>query len=160
MARPTKYDADSAPVIARALLRNGFSFPDLSETFGVSRQTLFQWRRKHPEFAEAVKLGRDESDYIVEDALYRRAIGACEVKETRRKTVRGPDGELLQSSVETTTKTLPPDVKAQLVWLRLRRPDKWDAVVHDIHDMRPPVMIELGVVERRVEDDPGKPRLV
>ncbi len=57
-------------------------------------------------------------DRRVEEALLRRALG-LPVTETRRATT--DKGE----KTVTTEKELPPDITAQMFWLKNRRPEQW-----------------------------------
>lgn len=41
---------------------------------GVSRQTLYNWRKKYEEIDEALRMGKDVADRHVENALYTAAI--------------------------------------------------------------------------------------
>lgn len=41
---------------------------------GVSRQTLYNWRKKYEEIDEALRMGKDVADRHVENALYKSAI--------------------------------------------------------------------------------------
>lgn len=41
---------------------------------GVSRQTLYNWRKKYKEIDEALRMGKDVADRQVENALYTAAI--------------------------------------------------------------------------------------
>lgn len=41
---------------------------------GVSRQTLYNWRKKYEEIDEALRMGKDVADRQVENALFKAAI--------------------------------------------------------------------------------------
>lgn len=41
---------------------------------GVSRQTLYNWRKKYGEIDEALRMGKDVADRQVENALFKAAI--------------------------------------------------------------------------------------
>lgn len=60
----------------------------------------------------------DSPETQVEQALLRRALGVT-VTETR--TESSDKGE----KTVTTEKQLPPDISAQMFWLKNRCPDKW-----------------------------------
>lgn len=47
---------------------------EIGKVFGVTLPTLLKWRREHPEFAFAIKEGREDPDNRVEASLFRRAI--------------------------------------------------------------------------------------
>ncbi len=41
---------------------------------GVSRQTLYNWRKKYEEIDEALRMGKDVADRQVENALFKAAL--------------------------------------------------------------------------------------
>ena len=49
---------------------------------GISRSTLNEWSRKYSDISDALKKGREISDYIIENALFKSATG--EVKTIRK----------------------------------------------------------------------------
>ncbi len=59
-----------------------------------------------------------QTEAQVEQALLQRALGVT-VTETRRET--SEKGE----KTVTTEKQLPPDISAQMFWLKNRDPDRW-----------------------------------
>jgi hypothetical protein len=59
--RPTLYKPEHAGR-ARELCARRATNPDLAGRFGVARSTIGQWIASHPEFAGAVRQGRDMAD--------------------------------------------------------------------------------------------------
>lgn len=49
------------------ILKSGKSIASLASKLGVSRETIYDWRDKHPEFAKALKKGRDACQEFWED---------------------------------------------------------------------------------------------
>ena len=41
---------------------------------GISRQSLWVWRGKHPELESVIRAGKEVADFAVETALYKNAI--------------------------------------------------------------------------------------
>ena len=96
---------------ARSLCENGARNSDLARYFEVAMCTIHVWRLKYPEFAAAVRLGKQVADERVEQALYDSALGfEFEVEIEPGKTV---------------IRTLPPNIGAIRTWLFNRQPDKW-----------------------------------
>lgn len=58
--QPTKYDSKYCDMI-EDYLANGGIMEAFGATIGVHRETVFEWRKKHPEFSEACKKGRSLS---------------------------------------------------------------------------------------------------
>ena len=90
------------PMIA-VHLREGGGESGLCRKLGVSRAELRRCRRDHPDFAELWRANRCEVAERVEAALLRRATGY----------------------EEENGKSVPPDVRAAVFWLKNRRPDRW-----------------------------------
>lgn len=57
IGRPTKYDAKKTPQRAIELLEEGKALANLCREFQITPETLAQWRKKYPEFSEAINKG-------------------------------------------------------------------------------------------------------
>jgi hypothetical protein len=97
-----KYDP-AMPQTAFKLALLGLVDAEIADVLGVSERTLHRFKRQHPEFAEALTLGKGPANAAVAASLYQRAIGYTD-----------PAG-----------KHYPPDVVAQIFWLKNRRPHQW-----------------------------------
>lgn len=125
--RPSVYDPDVHPTWAEALcIVEGLTTPQLAERFGVSTATVNRWIATHPEFRDALKMGKDAADAKVKKSLYELANG---YRFTAKKTVRevtaakGSKAEVVKV-VETTTETfIPPHATAGIFWLKNRDPE-------------------------------------
>lgn len=104
--------------IALTMCRMGAIDKDLAEAFGVSLRSINNWKKKHPLFADALSEGKPCANAQVEEALFKRAIGAV-VKETKVLVV---DGVIKERVID---KEFPADTKACLSWLANRDPDRW-----------------------------------
>jgi len=51
--------------IVRGIAMQCLTYADLAACLDVTVQTLTNWRKKSPEFAEAVELGRNEADAVI-----------------------------------------------------------------------------------------------
>lgn len=117
--RPTAY----LPAYAeqgRRLAMLGLTDVEMAEFFGVSERTLNTWKKAHPDFLQSLKAGKIEADTHVATGLYQSAIGGHVVTETREQ--EAPDGSITRT---TETKQVPPNVTAQVFWLKNRQPAKW-----------------------------------
>jgi transcriptional regulator with XRE-family HTH domain len=99
----------------------GLTDEEIATELGISRKTLCEWKKKHPEFAEALRGGKYLADAQVEDALFTRALG-YEYEETERR-LNKRTGRL--EATKITTKKVEPSTTAQIFWLKNRRPDRW-----------------------------------
>ena len=97
---------------------------------GIHRDTLNEWKKRFPVISDALKIGRENADYIVENELFE----SC---KTRTVTVKKPiklkkvmvDGKkrLEEERIEYAEEqvVVPANVTAQIFYLKNRRPDKW-----------------------------------
>src|SRR5689334_11046460 len=71
---PQKYDANYA---RRAALgaEAGLTDVEIADMLAITEQTLYKWKKLHPEFDLALKMGKDAPDMRVEQSLYKRALG-------------------------------------------------------------------------------------
>ncbi len=109
--------------------RDGLTDKQIAHNIGITEQTLNVWKKKFPSFFEALKKGKEVVDIEVENALLKRALG-YRYNEVKQKTIKGVVVE-----TQVTTKEIPPDVAACVVWLKNRKPKIWrDKVDHDNND--------------------------
>lgn len=99
----------------------GLTLSDIAKNMGIKRCTLSEWRDKSPLILEALELGMEATDEVIEGALFKKAQGFQypEITETFDK-----DGNLIDRKV--VTKTALPDSRALVFWLKNRRPEKWN----------------------------------
>lgn len=106
------------PERARALCLLGLTDAEIAGHFGVAAETFCRWKKAHPELAEAMQGARAIADARVAASLYQRAVGySVECEDV--KMVAG------EPQIVRYRKTFPPDVAAQIFWLKNRRPDLW-----------------------------------
>jgi len=115
--RPTFYQPEY-PELARRFCQLGGTNQELADFFDVSRSTIDGWLRLHPEFAEAVRHGRDLIDMVVADKLLSRIMGYTH-EGKRYVAYRGEEKEIRH------VVHYPPDVQACIHWLRNRRRKQW-----------------------------------
>jgi hypothetical protein len=125
--RPSDYgrvDLDQARILAE----KGFTDQELADFFGVVRSTISLWKKEHPEFSDALKLGKEAADRKVERSLFERATGYSH-PDTHFSAYEGIVTET------PTTKVYPPDTTAAIFWLKNRKPDEWRDR-QEVHDDR------------------------
>jgi hypothetical protein len=130
--RPTKYK-EEFNVQAYKLCLLGHTDKELAEFFEVSEDTIYEWKKVHPEFSEAVTRGKTIADAEVAHSFHKRAIGYKYDEVTfekigEKEEVEDPD-DLIKSvelyKKKIVTKEVAPDPGAALNWLKNRQPAKW-----------------------------------
>lgn len=117
MARPSKYDLYIKDKLAaiEGWARDGLTDEQIAKNLGIHVATLYEYKKKYTEFAEALKKGKEVADYEVENALFKSATGFYYTEQT--VTNKG--------NVVTVRKYEKPNTTAMIFWLKNRRPDKW-----------------------------------
>ena len=126
---------------ARKLCLLGATDAELADFFGVTEQTVNNWKEAHGSFFESITRGKLLADAEIADSLYNRAKGYAH-PDTHFTAYEG-----LVTATETT-KHYPPDTQAASLWLRNRQPKKW----RDKHE----IAVETTGVQRvRRDEDTG-----
>lgn len=105
MGRPTDYVPKIAE-IAHNLATYGFSMEKIANILGISTSTLYEWKRTHNDFSQALEGGQAIADSEVSSSLFKMATGFV-------ITVGGEE------------RYIPPNVSAQKSWLTNRQPKLW-----------------------------------
>ena len=113
-------------LLLRAWARDGLTDEQIARNIGISRSTLSDWKNRFPDIADALKKGKDVVDVEVENALLRRALGYDYEESIEESTEEMVDGKVEKKTVRKVIKKhVPPDVTAQIFWLKNRRPQQW-----------------------------------
>lgn len=115
--RPTAYKPEFARIAFRHALL-GATDKEIAEILEVDVSTVNRWKLVHPAFCESLKKGKKEADAHVAKCLYGRATG-YDHPDTHISNFQGV------ITVTPVTKHHPPDVTAQIFWLKNRQPDRF-----------------------------------
>lgn len=102
--------------------KDGLIDEQIAANIGITTTTLYDWKKKYADFSDALKKGKETSDYEVENALFKSATG-YEYEE--RKEVQEVVDGVMRKRVEVTRKQVPPNATSAIFWLKNRKPDKW-----------------------------------
>ena len=116
--RPTLYKEEYSEQAYKLCLL-GATDKDMADFFGVTEQTVNNWKESEPKFFESIKKGKQYADANVAEKLYHRAIG-YEHPEVVTASFQGQITDTME-----VTKHYAPDPTAAIFWLKNRQPKQW-----------------------------------
>lgn len=105
--------------------RDGLTNEQIANNLGINVSTIYDYQNKYPEFAEALKKGKEIIDYEVENALLKRALGYNYEEKTYEKTYNKELDKYTETLIKRVTKQVAPDTTALIFWLKNRKPQQW-----------------------------------
>lgn len=113
--------------------RDGLTQAEIAKNIGISRNELFTWRKERKEIDIALHKGREVTDIVVENALYKKAQGynvslqkTMKIKKAEYDPITGKkvaEYEELVPAIEEIH--VPADTQADIFWLKNRKPLNW-----------------------------------
>lgn len=119
-------------VLIEGWARNGLTDKEIAKKLGIAYSTFKEYKNKYPALSASLKKGKDIIDFEVEGALIKRALGYSYVEETSVLVEDKETGKAEMKVVKTKTKHVPPDVTAQVFWLKNRKPEEWKNDPHKV----------------------------
>jgi hypothetical protein len=119
MARPTTYKAEYAAQ-AQKLAALGATDIEVADFFDIDVRTVYRWKHDHPEFCQALNVGKDKADERVINSLYQKAVG-YEQDAVKIFMPASADAPVYADYREK----IAPDTTAAIFWLKNRRPAEW-----------------------------------
>jgi hypothetical protein len=117
--QPTKFKAEYIKQAEVACKNFGSTDLELAELFDVCEDTIYNWKKEHLDFFEAIKRGKEEYDTSrVVVALRERATGYSHDDVH----ISNFQGEITETEI---TKHYPPDPTSMIFWLKNRDPNRW-----------------------------------
>jgi len=112
---------------AEKLCHLGATDIEIADFFEVSPSTVKLWKSTHPDFAAALRVGKDVADERVARSLFNRAVGySYEAVKIFKCKDEDP-------TIVPYREHVPPDVTACIFWLKNRRPEAWrDVQRHEV----------------------------
>jgi len=118
-------------ILLEGWARDGLTDKEIAAKIKITSSTLYDWMSKYPDISEALKKGKEVTDYEVETSLHKKCVGYYVTEEAAVKCKRVFWDENGRRCEEETVekveiqKYVPPDTTAQLAWLNNRRSEKW-----------------------------------
>ncbi len=105
-------------LLIRYMARDGLDYEEIVKKLGISKRKINNLMKQDATLEKELEFSKLLTDYAVEDALLKKALGSTsvETKQTQKST-----------GVEsiTVTKEIPSDTAALKFWLEHRCPQKW-----------------------------------
>ena len=109
------------------LARNGLTLKQCADIFSVSLETISNWMKNDERFHDAWMRGRVHPDHLVEQALFRRAVG-YQIEELTQEKSMG-----VVTKEKRVVREIAPSEIACFFWLKNRLPHLWqERVQHDV----------------------------
>lgn len=105
--------------------RDGLTDEQIAQNIGITRSTLYEWKKKHSDISDALKKGKEVVDRIAENSLFKRVTGYEYEEVTKERIWNEKKGKYELVETKKVTKRQPPDTTAAIFWLKNRRPDRW-----------------------------------
>ena len=99
--------------------RDGLTDEQIANNIGISRSTLFEWKKNNQDISNALKKGKEVVDIEVENAMLKRALGYT-ITINEQKVDKDGYVHDLKRDVH-----IPGDVTAQIFWLKNRKRQQW-----------------------------------
>lgn len=132
--RKGKYEQwlnDDGLTLVHGWKRDGYTDEDIAKKMGISKSTFHDWKRKFPQFSDALKKGKEIIDFEVENALLQKCLGYFITEQTafKCKDVYYDEAghKCIKERIEVAEvrKYVAPDTTAQLAWLNNRKCETW-----------------------------------
>lgn len=118
VGRPSKFDKINLDQVERLAMFGRLDLADIAVILGINQETLHAWKKKYPEFSNAIKKGRAKANFNVKKKMYERATGYSHPEEK----IFCFQGEIIKTK---TIKHYPPEPAAFIFWLCNQEPDEW-----------------------------------
>lgn len=154
MARPSKKE-----VVEKNLKKieewtaKGLTLKEIAKNLNISESTLFKYKSANKEFSDTVKRGREQAVEILENSMYKAAVGYEQTvkKHTKIKKCEYENGRKLKEWEELLeyeeTEIVPPNMTAAIFLLK-----NWGMYMNEpkVVEIR---QKELEIKEKQVEEN-------
>lgn len=70
----TEWEQAENQVLLQGWKRKGLTDVEIAKNIGIGVRTLYDWKRKSPQITQVLKRGKEHANFMVESALYRKAV--------------------------------------------------------------------------------------
>jgi hypothetical protein len=129
-----------------AMARIGCTDREMAASLSMGYETFRDWLVRHPELREVVQIEKAVADQRVVESLFLRATGYT--RQAQRPLIDRAGRPVVVSFEEA----VPPDVVAQMFWLKNRQRDLWTDTVNHVLAISTPD--DLKAARERVVQNP------
>ena len=149
MAKIDEWLEQDKLILLEGWARDGLTEEQIANNIGISRQSLWEWKKKEVDILNALKKGKEVVDIEVENALLKRALGYTITLKEQKVDKNGCVHDLVKDV------HVPGDTTAQIFWLKNRRKQQWrDRVEYEnTGENKNGVMDELVEALKNVKKD-------
>lgn len=118
------YNDEILPKVEQ-LAASGLNNKQIAEAICIGEKTFYEWMQRYPQFSHSIKKYRGVADIMVENALFKSAIGTeyDEIKKERKFNKKTGQFEVVVT--EVINKYIPGNSTAQIFYLKNRMPDRY-----------------------------------
>lgn len=139
-------EVESKLLQIEAWARDGLIDEDICHNLGIGTTTLKDYKNRYPSLASALKRGKEVTDILVENALFKRTQGfRYDEITTERMEVMYADKTSGFEMVETkrVTKEVLADPTSIIFWLKNRKKLEW----RDKHEVEKIIEVRVPMLE-------------
>jgi hypothetical protein len=105
--RMLKWEQPENLVLLEGWARKGLSMEQIAHNMGISKDTLYRWARLSSDISDAIKKGKEVTDFMVENALFTAAISGNVVAQIFWLKNRAPEAwkDKVEQKIETDADT-------------------------------------------------------
>jgi transcriptional regulator with XRE-family HTH domain len=115
MAKYERWISEEGLLLIEGWARDGLTDEQIASNMGISKSTLYEWKKKYSELSDSLKKGKEVIDRMVENALLKSALGYDYLE----------DGMTKDGTVVPLQKVAHPNTTALIFWLKNRKPAQW-----------------------------------
>lgn len=139
-------------LLIRYMFRDGLDGAEIAKKLNISDERLNFLLKEDERLVKQEEYSRLLTDYAVEDALLKRALGSTSVET--KETVKNSGVESV-----TVTKEIPSDTAALKFWLEHRRPERWAEKGESNQEVNQRLDAIIREITRQADEDGRKNEL-
>ncbi|MEG1705071.1 MAG: transposase [Clostridia bacterium] len=123
----SKYETHVLPYfeMIKAWCRDGASDEFIYTNLKISKDSFYEYKKKHSDFSDTLKDSKEIIDAKVENALLKRALGYKFDEITKERAIDPTTAREHVIVTKIVTKEVQPDTTAQIFWLKNRKSNVW-----------------------------------